>query len=200
MHLIKKLSVFLIILFLNGCSLFGPIKNTHENTYIINTLNPNVIHAPRTCLTLLINPVVTTQAYNTTQIAYSLCPYQLSYYSKNYWADTPADMLLPLMVQALHNTCHYHAITILPSSEKYDLVLNSQLIQLQQEFCPNSSRIHLVFRAQMVQASTQHVIAECQFNIYECAPCNNPYGGVIAANRAVAKLLTQLANFSVQVS
>lgn len=199
--IILGLSLIFLTLSLSGCSLFSPIKNS-KNTYVINSVNPNTIHAQPTSLTLLVNVPQTTQAYDTTQMAYIACPYELSYFSKNAWIDTPAQMLLPLMVQSLQNTCHYHAVVTPPFIGQSDLILSTQLVQLQQEFleCKSCSREHIIMRAQLINAATQRIIAACQFEVCERAPQNCPYGGVVAANCATAKLLAQLTQFCLQAS
>lgn len=186
-------------LLLAGCSIFAPIKSQQENTYIINSIPGCVPKAPHSPLTILVTPPQTTQPYNTTQIAYSTCPFTLSYFAKSFWADTPPQMLLPLIVQSLQETCHFHAVVIPPFPGDYDLQLNTQLLQLQQDFSCHPSRVHLMLRAQVIDA-TNHVIATRQFCITMIAPCDDPYGGVIAANKAVAALLTQLTQFVLTVS
>ncbi len=198
--IVPKSLLLMMLMLLSGCTLFSPVKNAPQNTYIINKINPNTLHAEPTHLTLLVNAPQTTPAYNTTQMAYMTCPYQFSYFSKNSWIDTPAEMLLPLIVQSLQNTCHYHAVVIPPFSGQYDLVLNTQLIKLQQQFLTCPSRAHIVLRAQLVNANTERVISSCQFDVSAAAPEQNPYGGVIAANCATAQLLAQLTQFCLRAS
>jgi len=202
MELLLTLRVVLvssILLLLTGCSLFSPVDNS-QKTYVLATVNPNVLHAPKTNLTLLVTPPQTSQAYNSTQMAYALCPYTLAYFSKHSWADTPPEMLLPLIVQSLQNTCHYHAVVIPPFGGNYDLALNTQLILLQQEFMKCPSRAHVVLRAQLINNTTQKVIATRQFDVRVIAKSDNPYGGVVAANCAVAKVLQELTQFCLQAS
>lgn len=200
MSKILNFGILLLILFcLSGCSLFGPVKSPQENTYVINTLPPCYFHSYKSHLTLLVSQPQTPQAYNTNQIAYSLCPYALSYFSKNFWVDTPPQMLQPLIVQTLQDTCHYHAIVSPPFAGNYDLVLNTQLLNLYQDFKCKPSVVRLGIRVQLLDTSG-HVIATRQFCINTIAPCDNPYGGVIAANQAVACFLAQLAKFVLIVS
>lgn len=196
---LKLFFVLLSGLLMTGCTLFSPVKNQQQNTYIINSIPGCVPKAPLSPLTLLVTPPQTTQPYNTNQIAYSTCPFTLSYFAKNFWVDTPPQMLLPLIVQSMQETCHFHAVVIPPFAGGYDLVLNTQLLQLKQDFSCHPSRVHLMLRAQFIDA-TGHVIATRQFCITAVAPCDDPYGGVVAANKAVASLLAQLTRFALDVS
>lgn len=198
LQLIRKIILILSALLLSSC--LSPLPNNHQNDFVLNAINPNCLHAPCRNVTLLVNKPKTEHIYNTTQMAYSICPFTLSYYSKNYWADTPPNMLLPLIAQSLQNTCHYRAVVTQPYSGSTDLRLNTQLVVLKQDFscCPSRSRI--VLRAQLVNASTGKLIAACQFDRCAIAPQASPYGGAIAANAAVAQMLGDLTAFCLRVS
>ena len=52
---------------------------------------------------LLVSPPQAEPGFETQRMAYVRRPYQLEYYAVNQWADTPARMLAPLMVHALHD-------------------------------------------------------------------------------------------------
>lgn len=135
--------------------------------------------------------------YNTTDMAYTTEPYQVAYFANNGWAETPAKMLQPLIVQALQSTHYFKAIGTSIISTRYDMILTTQLLQLQQDFTNKNvrSQVHLVLRAQLINAATGRVIAARQFSAVEAAPTNNPYGGVIAANRAASVVMEELAAF-----
>lgn len=193
------LILLLAIMLSTGCSIFGPVKDS-QNTYMLTALCPHVGCGTKNGLTLLVQTPQTIQAFNTTQMAYVLCPYQLSYFSSNAWADTPPQMLMPLMVQALQDSRHFHAVVMPSFGGNYDLLLNTQLIMLQQEFTCHPSRSHIVLRAQLINNHDQSVLAACQFDVAVPAACDNPYGGVIAANKAVALLLSQLTEFVLRAS
>ena len=76
---------------------------------------------------LLISVPETIPVYNTTEMAYMIKPYQIAYFSLNQWAETPAEMLQPLLVQTLQNTHHFKAIVTPPYSGHFDYVLNTQI-------------------------------------------------------------------------
>jgi cholesterol transport system auxiliary component len=48
----------------------------------------------------------------------------------------------------------------------------------------------------LVDHRSLRVLATQTFEAYENAPSDSPYGGVIAANRALKQLLGQIANFT----
>ena len=84
----------------------SPIKKIDKSTY---TFSPSIAepqHASVIQKTLLINIPTTSAAYNTTQMVYSQQPYQLNYFAKNSWVDSPPQMLQPLLVQTLQHSFH----------------------------------------------------------------------------------------------
>jgi len=178
---------------LAGCSL-KPVATSPTQMYVLNPTIPTITAKPIKAA-LLVEIPKSTQAFDTMQMAYVNKPYQLTYFSYNQWADTPAQMLHPLLIQALQNTGHFHAVIATANSTQYDVTLNTRLLQLQQVFLHHPSQIQLNLRAQLINNATHHVIATQQFNITEPAPQDTPYGGVIAANKATEKLLQQITQF-----
>ncbi len=119
-------------------------------------------------------PVHASPMYDTTQMAYSLSPYQFAYYSKNAWAASPAQMLGPLIVQALQNT---HSFVVIDSSAfpgHYQYVLSTELMKLQQNFSGGYNRVELVARVELTNSLTKHVIATKQFSVTEPVYGNTP--------------------------
>lgn len=189
-----RLVLSMVVFLLAGCSVFGPVKSGPSNQYMIDAV-PSVHETHRNQDTLLVTTPLALPAYNTQLMAYNTYPYQIAYFANNGWADTPPNMLQALMVESLQKTHHYRAVVAPPFQGHYDRVLHTALIQLQQDFTHHPSEVHLVFEAQLVDANTNQVIASKHFVIDEVARCNDPYSGVLAANRAAAKLMAQLALF-----
>ncbi len=185
--------VFTLIMFLCSCSIFSGVKTGPTKTYVINTV-PSVSKKINTGKTLLVSTMDAEPVYNSSQMAYTEHPYQIAYFSKNGWAVPPAQMLQTLLQQTLQNTHHFHAV-ISSSGQHYDYVLNTQLIELKQVFFQCTSEIHLKIRAQLVDASDLRVIATKEFFVIESAPQRNPYGGVIAANKATGIILREITQF-----
>lgn len=191
----KKIGLFCILLGLSGCSLLSPVKVGPEHVYMLTATSTPIVKR-NSHLTLLVLPIESNDLYNTTLMAYTNKPYQLSYFSKNGWAEPPAKMLQPLLIQTLQNTHFFRAITTFPT--QYDYALSVQLLELKQNFLCRTSVIQLKLRAQIINASTNVIIATKQFSLTRVAPCPNPYGGVIAANEATAAALSQIALFTIR--
>jgi cholesterol transport system auxiliary component len=133
-------------------------------------------------------------------MAYLRQPHELDYFSFNRWADTPSRMLGPLLAQAVEQTGSFRAIVQTPGVVPSDIRLDTELIRLQQDFGTQPSRIQLTLRAQLIDVVGKRVIAVKTFDETENAASDDAYGGVIAANRAVKRVLSQLADFCVNES
>lgn len=138
--------------------------------------------------------------FDTPRMAYLRQPHELEYFAVNRWADTPSRMLGPLLTQALEQTESFRAIVQTPGAVPADLRLDTELIRLQQDFGTQPSRVQLTLRAQLIDVVGKRVIAVRLFDEAENATSDDAYGGVIAANRIVQRMLGQLASFCVNES
>ena len=100
-------------------------------------------------------------------MAYTVRPYQIAYFSRNRWAETPAQMLQPLIVQTLQDTHYFHAVVTAPFIGKYDYSLNTQILELKQDYTYKPAKLKLILRAQLSNTATSHVIATTQYAIEE---------------------------------
>jgi len=135
--------------------------------------------------------------YDTPRMVYLLRPHELTMYATNQWADTPARMLAPLLVQALEGTGVWKVVVQMPTAIRGDYRLDSELLVFEQQFFQQPSRVRLGLRAYLVDLKSQNVLGVRAFEVTEEAPSEDAYGGVVAANRAAAKLLDELAAWSV---
>jgi cholesterol transport system auxiliary component len=122
-------------------------------------------------------------------------PYQVSYFVKSSWIESPAQMLQPLMVQTLQNTHMFHAVNGTEAAGAYDYILNTQILKFEQDFTRPQSVFRLTLRVNLLGAVQHRVLRSQEITVVELAPQNTPYGGVIAANRATAKALVAIRHF-----
>lgn len=144
---------------------------------------------------LLVSTPQAEPGFETPRMVYVKRPYELEYFAANQWADTPARMFTPLLVQALSQSGAWRDVVLLPSSVTGDLRLDSYGFALQQEFLQQPSRVRVTSRAQLVDLKQSTIVGMQTFEAIEFAPSENAYGGVLAANRAVAALLDQMASW-----
>lgn len=133
--------------------------------------------------------------FDTAQMAYMRRSHELEYFTKSRWADTPARMLAPLLVQALDQSGGFRAVVQAPGGVSAGLRIEVEIVQLLQDFEARPSRVRLTLRAQLIEVTSRRVVANREFDESENAPSDDAYGGVIAANRGLERLLGQLVDF-----
>ncbi len=194
--LVKNIVLILMVQFiLSGCSIFSPVKTEQTNTYVLNTLPRPVAKKHMHQINIMVMQPEASLMYETTQMAYSTQPYRMAYFGKNNWAETPSQMLQSLLVQTLQDTHYFHSVGVPSSLGRYDYVLSTQILNFEQRFFGRASEVVVTVRAQVIKVASNQVVAAKQFMVVEMAPENTPYGGVVAANQAVAKILGKVARF-----
>ena len=184
-------------LFFSGCSLMTSAKTEPSNRYVLNEVPQYLGNKGRHSYTILIAAPETSSFYDTRQIAYSDRPHRIAYYADNQWAATPAQMFQPLLQQTLQNTHYYHAVVTAPFQGYYDYQLTTQIIRLQMDFTRKPAMLNFTVLAQLLgSAGSNRVIASKEFSVSEPVIPPNPYGGVLAANRAGKKILRDIAEFA----
>ena len=197
-HIAKKLMIIVLSVALTGC--FSAVKVKPETKFMLNAV-PDVPVKRAHPITLLVLQPVTDPVYDTTQMAYSLRPYQIAYYENNRWAETPGEMLQPLMMQTLQNTHYFHAVLTSPVSVgRFQYALSTQILQLKQDYTQRPALLRFTVRAELTRIATSQVVATKEFVITRPMHQYSPYGGVYAANRATSEFLEELARFCIKHS
>jgi cholesterol transport system auxiliary component len=102
-------------------------------------------------------------------------------------------MLTPLILNTLKAKSLFSVVTLTPSTANSHYSLDTQIIQLQQEFFSPQSRERFKFRVTLIDNVKHEVVFVRELETVVAAKTDNPYGGVVAANEAVQILLEQLA-------
>jgi cholesterol transport system auxiliary component len=189
---------FAAVALLAACAALQPPEAEQASTYVLEAPPAAGAPRPRGDLVLEVSAPRARPGFDTPQMAYTQRANALEYFAKHRWADAPARMLAPLLAQALDHSGGFRAVVQAPSLAKADLRLESELVRLQQDFGVRPSRVRFTLRAQLIDADTRRVLAAAEFDETEVAPSDDPYGGVLAANRALARLLERLSAFCAQ--
>src|SRR5574342_519776 len=182
-----KIASLVVAALLIGCAI-GPAERTPPHTFVLNpevsvkdlAVNPARDHTG----ILLVSPLKAIAGYDTPQMVYKRRQHEVSYFAANQWVDTPSQMLTPLLVQAMRSNGLWQAVVQVPSTVRGDYRLDCDDLVLEQQFFSNPSRVRLALRAQLTDLKAQKIIGSRDFEVFEPAPSDDPYGGVIAANRA----------------
>jgi len=196
----------LLLIVASACSALRPPATEQPSFYSLDSVRLEAkaatpVPAKRSMAapTLIVNPTHSASGFNSQRIVYVRAAHQLEYYAHSEWVDTPARMLAPLIVSALENSGAFRAVVSTPSAADGDLRLDSEIIRLQHEVGP-PSRVRFTLRAYLVDNTTRQVLAWQEFDESVAATSEDPYGGVVAANRAVQTVLEKLAGFCAEVA
>lgn len=193
--------VSVCLLALYGCSI-GPADRNAPHTYLLNpefSFRSFSTNSGQTDPgTLLVSVPKAQPGFDTPRMAYLLRPHEVSYYAFNQWADTPSRMLAALLAQAMEMTRLWRAVVQAPSTVRAEYRLDCDSLILEQQFF-SASRVRLALRAQLIDVKRQSVIDARDFEVFEDAPSDDAYGGVIAANRATARLLAGVMEWTVTI-
>lgn len=191
------------LLLLSGCAaLPGTQPKAPINTFMLSAETPaqGGHHAGPGAPVLSIGLPQARSGYGSPRIAYTERPYEIRYYALNQWVDPPPAMLWPLLVRALSASGTFSSVVTPSSAASVDMRLDTEILVLQQEFHGKSSRGHVVLRAQLTDLHSGRVLGTRVFDESEPAASADPYGGVVAINRALDRVLKQLVKFCAQAA
>jgi cholesterol transport system auxiliary component len=192
--------LFILLGAVAGCAPFSSPKVEAVKTYALEADLDAAFNAQAIPLVLFVNGTHAAPGFDSSAMIYVNQQYQRNLYGYNQWADAPSRMINAVLVRALSKNAGFNAVVQAPSTIPADLRLDTELIRLQHEFISAPSRVRLTMRAQLIDMAQRRILVTQEFDLTENAPSENPYGGVIAANKALSKLLTQITQFCVSNS
>lgn len=179
-------------LLLAGCAL-APAADPPMTASLLDQVPADVPRRAVTGATLLVLPPQARPAIDSTQMAYTLRPHHLAYFAQNQWAETPPQMLQPLIVRTLEATGAFRAVLTTPPAGSDTLALQTEIVDLVQDFTSEPPVLRFSLRARLGDDS--RALATKEITVRETMQQKTPYAGVVAANAAVAQALRQLAGF-----
>lgn len=187
-----------ILLVLTGCTL-PQDSSPPQQAYLLEVGAFTPPPARRSSHKILLVTVSKEAAgFDSNRIAYTREPPKLDYYKDSVWSDTPAKMLLPILVRAFEGSSAFKAVVSPPSPVLANLRVDVDVIRLQQEFMTAPSRVRLTIRTKVVEMKSGHVLETRLFEAVEPAPSENAAGAARAANAAVQKILSEVVPFALR--
>jgi cholesterol transport system auxiliary component len=174
-----------------GCALLSPPATTVVQRALINEVPRDPPQSASRADTILVFLPKTAPLYDTTQMAYSVQPREVAYYREREWGETPSQMFHPLIVRSLENTHAFGAVLTEPYSGRSTYTLRTEILQLIQEFTPDSAELVLSLRFQLTGSGAQ-AASTAEVTLREPLEAKNSSAGVRAANAATARALQQM--------
>jgi len=194
-------TIVILLVLAGGCSALDPSAMQQPTLYSLDTVRSQLqaVRLPAAISpvapTLIVNPPRAAAGFDSQRIVYVREAHKREYFAHSEWIDAPARMLAPLIVVAVENSGTFRAVVPTPSAAAGELRLDTEIVRLQHEFDARPSRVRFTLRAYVVDNSTRRVLAWREFDETVPAATEDPYGGILAANRAVQVVLGQLADF-----
>jgi len=186
----------LVLLLAAGCGALQPVKPEQTNTFALEArFDSKTSVPPPDAPVLVVSLPRARPGFNSPHMVFVRKSHELEYFAKNQWVDVPARMLAPLLVQAMESSGAFRAVVTPQSGAAASLRLESEIVRLQQEFLAEPSRVHITLRVQLIDVAAKKVLATREFDMTETAPSDDPYGGVVATNRALQRALNEVAEF-----
>lgn len=145
--------------------------------------------------TLIVSLPIAAAGFETAHIVYLRQPQQIEHFAFNDWADTPANMLAPLIARRIERTGAFRAVLTAPTGAIGRYRLDTELVRLQHDFTQLPSHVRLTLRVVLIDVSTRSVIARRAFDASLAAPTDDPYAGVRTARLLTQQVLGELAAF-----
>lgn len=200
--ILRLLAATLVLTLTGACSALRPTASEQPAFYSLDNARLDAPAAtaemPKAALaaaTLIVNPPYAVSGFKSQRIVYVRTAHQLEYYAHSEWIDPPAHMIAPLIVAALESRGRFRAVILTPSVAAGELRLDTEIIRLQHELASAPSRVRLTLRAYLVDNATRQVLSWREFDESVAVASEDPYGAVVAANRATQVVLGKLADF-----
>lgn len=187
-------TLLLAALLLAGCAALGLARTDVPRLFVLDAGFERPPARDATRPTVLIAQPLARPGYDGPRMAYVKKAHEICFFARHQWVAAPAQMLVPLLIEALELDGRLHAVRNAAGLAP-PLRLETEIVALQQEFTEQPSRTRFALRAQLVDVAERRTLATEAFEALEPAPSEDPYGGVLAANRAVARVLGDLAKW-----
>jgi cholesterol transport system auxiliary component len=189
-----RLGTGLAVALLAGCALLSAAP-AETSKQVLNKMPPEVPRRSSRGAVLLVFPPQTRPVYDSTLMAYTVKPYEIAFFSQHEWAETPAQMLQPLLERTLQNTQFFSAVLAPPYAGRYGYALRTEIRELIADFTSEPAALRLSLRFQLSDGAAGRIVGVKDVSLSEPMQKKTPYAGVVAANEATAKALLELARF-----
>jgi cholesterol transport system auxiliary component len=194
----RALGVLVLATFVGGCTALKPAEVDNPNLHLLDAKSVAIVPEKRD-LVLEVSAPRAWPGFDTPQMVYVQRPHELDYYANNRWVDSPARMLGPLLARPSRGPAASAPSCRSPTMVPADVRLVSSSSACSRT-TTRPSRVELSLRVQLLDVRTKRVLETKTFDVTETAGSDDAYGGVAAANLALQRVLTQVAEFCIAES
>ena len=190
----RLVSTAVLAFALAGCALLGGSRTEAPSLFALEATFDGVPARDTPAPMILIAEPMARPGYDSARMVYVTRPYELRFFARHEWVSPPAQMLAPLLATALERGGRFRAVQS-PSDVAAAFRLETEILALQQEFTVQPSQVRFALRAQLIDLAERRVVGSGDFEAVEAAASDDPYGGVVAAQHAVTRVLGDLAKW-----
>jgi cholesterol transport system auxiliary component len=178
---------------LAACAAFAP-EEADMSSALLDKLPAEVPQARCAPAVLAVARPEVRPMYDTAQMAYTLRPHQVAYFARHQWAETPGQMLHPLLVRTIERTGCFGVVLAQPGAGATHM-LRADIVELVQDFSQEPPVLRLDLRVRLDVVGSARPPVQRTVSVTEPMRQKGPLAGVDSANDAVARALQQTAAF-----
>lgn len=195
----RRRAVLLAACLLAGCGAVDLRTPTPpRTTYVLDAVPALPAALRRSPAVLLVDVPAAAPGYATPRIAYARAPQQLDYYNRSEWADTPARLLLPLVVRTLERQGAWAAVLAAPAPVRADQRLALELLEFVHHDLAPPGTVRVALRATLLDVESRAVRATRVIEAEEPVASDDAAGAAAAFNQATGRVLAELAAFTAE--
>lgn len=184
---IKVLIYICVLILFQGCSLKQNTLTT--NSYSIDfKLNKNTFD--NTLNSIYIEEPKVNKNFNLKEIFYSTKPYLFEEYVINKWINLPSYMIHNNLTQGIIDSNIFKIVLQEKSNMDFDYVLKTHVIELYNSI--ENDKSYSIVKVRFDLISNKNLVKTFTYDKRTLSQTNNPYGFVLATNKAFEEILNDL--------
>lgn len=176
-------------------ALFGSKERTPVAIYVLALDRPDAPASQGTCGTLEVSMPSAAPGFSTARMVYQREANQLEAFAYSRWAESPAQMVQAVMIDALQRSGLFAAALPAPAAVRPDFTLQGDALSVLQRFEGGASTAEISLDVQLVDEHRARLLAAQRLSASVPAE-PRPQAGVDAANRALAQLVQELVQLT----
>ena len=184
---IKVLIYICVLILFQGCSLKQNTLTT--NSYSIDfKLNKNTFD--NTLNSIYIEEPKVNKNFNLKEIFYSTKPYLFEEYVINKWINLPSYMIHNNLTQGIIDSNIFKIVLQEKSNMDFDYVLKTHVIELYNSI--ENDKSYSIVKVRFDLISNKNLVKTFTYDKRTLSQTNNPYGFILATNKAFEEILNDL--------
>lgn len=186
--MIKKIAALAAVSFVCwGCFSSSPGK-----IYLQIHLEEGTAPAARFEKSLLIDRIIVDDLYDDFRILYRLSPYEVNYYTLNFWAEKPSKMIHDSLAHYFAARNIFPKVTLNPVKDEADWILRCTLHRIEEIDAETAWAARLAMDFEIAEAKTGTVLAVRHFDRREPLTKKNVAELPVVLSRILAEELAAL--------